>query len=448
MPANWADADINTPGNPGWAVSSTTLSSGTVVNRWVVDGGGAGLGLSSDSDQFNFAYEPQSGNGGISAQVIGMTNADGAGGTPEAGVMYRSATDANDPFVALVQSDAGTLIFEYRTTSGGAVTTTSLSGVPVGAEYLNIIRNGNAFTANYSANGTTWTELGSSVTISAMPSTANVGLIAASDYNAQLTSATFASLTFAPPTIVTPAAASPAPVTGTSTALSVPGASAAEGESSLVYTWSSTGTPPAPVTFSANGTNAAQDTTATFTKAGTYDFQVTIADTFGDSTTTSVVVTVNQTIASIALSPSGATVAPGGQKQFAVTAEDQFGTVLATQPAFTWAVYPLAGGGGMGTINASGLFTAGSSQVTGTVTVYPLAGGGAVSGSAIVGVSTLPAPVAWYPFAEGSGTTVHDASGNGFNGGALPAAGRRGARASGTRLRLSAEATWHSTRAP
>ena len=62
-----------------------------------------------------------------------MTNADGAGGTPEAGVMYRSATDANDPFVALVQSDAGTLIFEYRTTSGGAVTTTSLSGVPVGA---------------------------------------------------------------------------------------------------------------------------------------------------------------------------------------------------------------------------------------------------------------------------------------------------------------------------
>ena len=45
LPANWADADINTPGNPGWAVNSTTLSSGTVVNRWVVDGGGAGLGL-------------------------------------------------------------------------------------------------------------------------------------------------------------------------------------------------------------------------------------------------------------------------------------------------------------------------------------------------------------------------------------------------------------------
>ena len=155
--------------------------------------------------------------------------------------------------------------------------------------------------------------MGSSVTISAMPSTANVGLIAASDYNAQLTSATFASLTFAPPTIVTPAAASPAPVTGTSTALSSAGrvGGGRREQPCLYMVQHRHSTRPGHV--QRNGTNAAQDTTATFTKAGTYDFQVTIADTFGDSTTTSVVVTVNQTIASIALSPSGATVAPGGQ---------------------------------------------------------------------------------------------------------------------------------------
>ncbi len=47
------------------------------------------------------------------------------------------------------------------------------------------------------------------------------------------------------------------------------------GEANLTYTWATTGTPPAAVTFSANGTNAAKNTTATFTKAGTYTFQVT-----------------------------------------------------------------------------------------------------------------------------------------------------------------------------
>ena len=76
------------------------------------------------------------------------------------------------------------------------------------------------------------------------------------------------------PTIVTAANASS--VTSTSALLSVLGADATGGESSLTYTWSVTGTPPAPVTFSTNGTNAAKTTTATFTKAGTYNFPVTV----------------------------------------------------------------------------------------------------------------------------------------------------------------------------
>ena len=42
LPANWVDTDIYTPGNPGWATSSTTLSTGTTVNAWNIAGGGAG----------------------------------------------------------------------------------------------------------------------------------------------------------------------------------------------------------------------------------------------------------------------------------------------------------------------------------------------------------------------------------------------------------------------
>ena len=67
-------------------------------------------------------------------------------------------------------------------------------------------------------------------------------------------------------TVQTPAQTAANPVTGTSVGLSVLGQENSS-DSGLTYTWSSTG--PASVTFSANGTNATQNTTATFAQAGT-----------------------------------------------------------------------------------------------------------------------------------------------------------------------------------
>jgi uncharacterized repeat protein (TIGR02543 family) len=180
------------------------------------------------------------------------------------------------------------------------------------------------------------------------------------------------------PTITTAAAASPNPVVGTTAALSVLGADDG-GESSLTYTWATTGTPPAAVTFSANGTNAAKNTTATFTKAGSYTLQATVKDQPGLSTTSSVTVTVGQTLTSIVVSPSSASIATSATQQFTATARDQFATSLTTQPTFTWA----ANGGG--TVSSSGLFTAGTAAGTFTVT----ASSGSVSGSASVAV-TVP----------------------------------------------------------
>ena len=100
-----------------------------------------------------------------------------------------------------------------------------------------------------------------------------------------------------PPTVVTPASAMPSPVTGTTTTLSVLGADDG-GEANLTYTWAATTLPSgaAAPTFSVNGTNAAKQTMATFSKAGTYGFTVTIADAGGLTTTSSVNVVVNQTL--------------------------------------------------------------------------------------------------------------------------------------------------------
>lgn len=159
----------------------------------------------------------------------------------------------------------------------------------------------------------------------------------------------------AAPTVAVPAAATPSTVAGTTTNLTVLGADQA-GESNLNYTWSTTGTPPGPVSFSANGTNAAKSTIATFSKAGTYTLRVTITNTLGHTVISSVDVTVNQTLtgADATISPAITTVVPGSSVQFNAYSLDQFGDPMGTPlNDVTWSVYS-----GVGTISSSGLYTA------------------------------------------------------------------------------------------
>jgi hypothetical protein len=156
----------------------------------------------------------------------------------------------------------------------------------------------------------------------------------------------------APPTVATPASASPSPVTGVATTLSVLGADDT-GEANLKYTWATTGTPPAAVAFSDNGNNAAQNTIATFSKAGTYNFQVTITDAANLSTTSSVTVSVDQTLATIAVSPATQSLNENQTHQFSAIGYDQFGNAMSVQPVFTWSK-----ASGIGSIDSSGLYTA------------------------------------------------------------------------------------------
>ncbi|HQR06836.1 MAG TPA: IPT/TIG domain-containing protein [Gemmatales bacterium] len=152
-----------------------------------------------------------------------------------------------------------------------------------------------------------------------------------------------------PPTVATPAKASASTVTGRSVLLSVLGADDG-GAANLKYTWTSTG--PAPVQFSNNGTNSALNTTATFSSAGVYSFMVTITDVGGLSVTSSVNVTVKQTLTAVVVKPATATVKVRNTLQFTATALDQFSTALTTQPTIRWML------GGYGTLTSHGLYTA------------------------------------------------------------------------------------------
>ena len=180
-------------------------------------------------------------------------------------------------------------------------------------------------------------------------------------------------------TVVTPASANWT-AGATTVSLSVLGADAA-GEQDLTYTWSSTG--PAGVTYSANGTNAAKNSTATLTAAGSYTFTATITDVQGPSTTSSASVIVSQTVTSIVVSPTSAVVQAGTTQNYSAAASDQFGAAMTVAPSFTWSST-------VGSLNASGVFTAQSTSATGTVT----AAVGGVHGSAPVRVDALPVAVA------------------------------------------------------
>ena len=206
----------------------------------------------------------------------------------------------------------------------------------------------------------------------------------------------------APPTVATAASARSSQVTGTTVSLSVLGSDVDTGEASLKYNWRATTVPTgaAPPTFGANGTNAAKNSTATFRQAGNYIFTVTITDPFGLTVASSVPVTVDQTLTTIAMGPLPVSLNLTATQQFTATAKDQFGTALWTQPTFTWTTT-------LGTITAGGMLTAPDAPTKGTVT----ASSGSLHGTAAVTV--LPTGMLADPILPGkTDLYVYGAAGN------------------------------------
>ena len=213
-------------------------------------------------------------------------------------------------------------------------------------------------------------------------------------YSVAISAAAISGLEAFPPTVTTAAAATlntaTGTVTGTNTTLSVQAADDYPVvDPTLTYTWATTGTPPAPVIFSAvNGTNAASNLTATFSAAGTYNFQVTIANP-GVSATSSVGVTVSQTLTSINLTT--------GQQPFVATAFDQFGAALANQPTFNWSLLDSPGL----TVNLDGVSASVADVTLGGSTIAQQGSGGTLqlaSGATLTvaanSAATISAPVA------------------------------------------------------
>ena len=396
-----------------------------------------GTDIFGTADGFHFVHQPLTGDGTIIARVVSQNSTTA---WAKAGVMMRDSLTADAKKALVVLTPSAGALFQYRTTAADVSVNRILQGVAA-PNWVKLVRAGSFFTGYVSTDGVKWTVIGSQTVT--MGSTVYVGLASClrmptlatamysnvqvfggataavtpqSPWSAQdlgtvalagssrwliqegtflsgttvggpwtvtatsgsLTKTATVSVTNAVPTIGVAAKAAPATVTGKTTNLSAWGADDA-GENNLIYTWSSTNTPSP--TFSVNGTNAAKNTTATFSKIGTYTLQVRASDAQNASATSSVTVTVNATSTGVAVSPASASIAKNATQLFTATATDQFGGALATQPTFTWTK------SGGGTISATGLFTAGAT-VGGPFTIT--ATGGGKSGTASVTIIDQP----------------------------------------------------------
>jgi hypothetical protein len=193
-----------------------------------------------------------------------------------------------------------------------------------------------------------------------------------------------------PPTVLQAATASPSPVQGTTTALTVL-ADDGQGESGLTYTWSVAAPQPGVVGYSDNGSNTAKNTTAIFTTAGHYRFNVAIQNRAGLATSSAVELDVQQRVNDMALSPSMATVPLGGMQQFTATAFDQFGSPLGLPLAVKWTL-----AGPCGVVSESGLFQAGA-VTSGSCTVTAVSGTVMVTATVSVGTAM---PIVLTPVAD------------------------------------------------
>jgi autotransporter-associated beta strand protein len=181
------------------ALSSANIGSPTLTgSSSILDGtytiAGAGSGISGTSDQFHFDSENVGTQTTVNAEVSSITNTNAAA---DAGLMIRGNTSASSAYVGVFATESDGVIFQWRSTSGGNTSSTQVTGIsaPSSADpvWLELIRNGSTFSAYYSTDGSTYTQIGSSETVS-LANEAIGGLAVSSNNASSLNTAVFSNV--------------------------------------------------------------------------------------------------------------------------------------------------------------------------------------------------------------------------------------------------------------
>ena len=177
IPTPWQSQDV---GLVGLAGSASYLAS---TNRFTV--AGAGADIWGQDDGFQFVSRAVSGDTEIVVRVRSMQNTNAYA---KAGIMLRESPAAGAAHVILDMRPNGSVEFMMRP-STGAPTTFIAGGTQVAPAWLRVTRNGGTVTAALSADGSTWTSIGSAATT--LATNAWTGLVVTSHDTSQLATAEF-----------------------------------------------------------------------------------------------------------------------------------------------------------------------------------------------------------------------------------------------------------------
>jgi len=182
IPAGWSSQDLGTATPAGSALGDG--------DAWTIRGGGPDIWNSADGGRF--AWQSLTGDCDLVVRVVSQTNTNA---WAKAGLMIRESSAAGSRHVSLFVTPGNGVALQYRTNTNGS--SAHLAGPKVAAPtWLKLTRRGNVFTGWQSANGTTWTLVGSRAV--AIPASALVGLVVSSHSTTTVSTAVFAGFTAQP----------------------------------------------------------------------------------------------------------------------------------------------------------------------------------------------------------------------------------------------------------
>ncbi|HUR33036.1 MAG TPA: phospholipase D-like domain-containing protein [Vicinamibacterales bacterium] len=268
LPSPWLTQDVGAVGVTG----NASYSNGVFTVA------GAGADIWGTADAFRYVYQSVNGDSTIIARVASMQNTNSFA---KAGVMLRASLAAGAAHVILDVRPDGGIEFMTRSATNGSTTYLSGASQPPPA-WLKLSRSANTVTGYVSANGSTWTAVGSTTTT--MSTSAYLGFLANSHTTTSLNTSTFDNVS------VTTGSTPPPPAPGTPT--SPAPANGATGVSvTPTLTWASTGATSYTVAFGttspppqvSSGQTAASYTPAALAATTTYFWQI-VATNSGGST--------------------------------------------------------------------------------------------------------------------------------------------------------------------
>jgi len=186
LPSPWLSKDIGTPKKAGSATYAAPV--------FTIKGSGddIGKGAEGKEDEFQYVYQPASGDCTIVARVLTIEKRNDRS---MGGVMIRETLDKGSKHETLVVTAAKGLGFISRSATNGKTTTQEFPGYAV-PYWVKVERVGDVLTAYRSADGISWTSVGSRTIV--MGTNVYIGLAVCSHKGDRLSAVTFDNVTATP----------------------------------------------------------------------------------------------------------------------------------------------------------------------------------------------------------------------------------------------------------